>query len=125
MNDLFNKVPIDKIPRVDRISPEFFCKQFAAFLTLAVAQAAPLAEGVENGFWWLGKVVIMVVLGVVVLVVSCEGEDNFWAQGGVCADVIGAEFTAVTEGGEVAGESVDECLLSGNGVGMVDEENRH
>jgi len=70
-------------------------------------------------------VIVVVVLGVVVLVVSCEGKDNLWTQGWVGADVVGAEFTAVAKGGEIACESVDEGLLSRNGVQVVDEENRH
>jgi len=114
VNDLFNKISIYKIPHVDRISPEFFCKQFAAFLALAVAQTAPLAEGVEDGFWWLGEVVVVVVLSVVVLVVSCMGKDNLRAQGGVSTDVVGAEFATVAEGGKIACKSVDEGLLSRN-----------
>jgi len=125
MDNLFDEIPINKVPRVDRISPEFFCKQFAAFLTLAMAQATPLAERMEDGFWWLWEIVVMVILSVVVLVVTCEGEDNLGAQGGVGADIVGAEFTAVTKGREVAGEGMDKCLLSRNGVGVVDEENRH
>jgi len=123
MDDLFNKISINKVPCVDCISPEFFCKQFAAFLTLTMSQTTPLTEGVEDGFWRLGKVVVVVVLSVVVLVVTCEGKDNLGAQGWVGADVVGAEFTAVAKGREVASKGVDEGLLSRNGVGVVDEEN--
>jgi len=61
-------------------------------------------------------VVIVVVLGVIVLVVTGEGEDNLWAQGWVGADVVGAEFTAVAEGGKITCKSVDEGLLSQNCV---------
>jgi len=61
-------------------------------------------------------VVVVMVLGVVVFVVTCEGEDNLWTQGWVGADVVGAEFTAVTKGGKIACESMDEGLLSCNGV---------
>jgi len=68
-------------------------------------------------------VVVVVVLGVVVFVISCKGKDNFGTQGWVGADVVGAEFTVVTEGGEIAGEGVDEGLLSCNGVRVVDKEN--
>jgi len=88
-----------------------------------VSQTTPLTEGVENGFRRLGKVVVVMVLGVVVLVVTCEGEDNLWTQGWVGADVIGAEFTAVAKGREVTCESVDEGLLSRNRVRVVDKEN--
>jgi len=65
----------------------------------------------------------MVILGVVVLVITCEGKGNLGAQGWVGANVVGAEFTVVTKGREVAGESMDESLLSRNGGGVVDEEN--
>jgi len=65
----------------------------------------------------------MMVLGVIVLVVTCEGEDNLGAQGWVGTNVVGAEFTVVAKGGEVTGESVDEGLFSRNGVGVVDEKN--
>ena len=54
----------------------------------------------------------MVVLGVVVLVVPCEGKYNLGAQGWVGTDVVGAEFTVVAKGRKVACESVDEGLLS-------------
>jgi len=80
--------------------------------TRRVANHTPLTEGVENGFWRLGKVVVVVVLSVVVLIITSEGEDDLGAQGWVGANIVGAEFTAVAKGGKVASKSVDEGLLS-------------
>jgi len=122
MNDLFNEISVNEIPCIDCISPKLFCKEFAAFLTLAVSQTTPLAEGVENGFQWLGKVIVVVILGVIILVVTCKGKDNLGAQGWVGPDVVGAEFTVVAKGREVAGKGVNEGLLSQNCGGVVDEE---
>jgi len=67
----------------------------------------------------------MVILSVVVFVITGEGEDYFRTKCWVGADLIWAEFTAVTKGREVAGEGVNEGLFSRNGVQVVDEENRH
>jgi len=123
MNNLFHKISVDKVPRKNCVSPQFFSKELTTFFTLAMSKTTALAKGVEDWFGWLWEVIVMVVLRVVVLVVPCEGEDNLGTQGWVGADVIGAEFAVVTKGWEVAGESVDEGLLPGNGCRVVDEEN--
>jgi len=123
--DLFDEISINEIPNENCVSPQFFCKEFTTLLTLAVSETAALAEGMENRFGWLWEVVIVVLLAIVVLVVPCKGEDNFRAEGWVGANLVGAEFTAVTKGREVAGKSVDEGLFSRDGVRVVDEENRH
>ena len=71
-----------------------------------------MTEGVENWLGWLGKVVIVVVLGIVVFVITGKGKNNFRTKCWVGTDLVWAEFTVITEGREVAGESMDECLLS-------------
>ena len=63
------------------------------------------------------------LLAVVVLVISCKGKDNLGAQSWVGANVIGAEFTVIAKGGEVASERMNQGLLARNGGGVVDEEN--
>jgi len=123
--DLLDEIPVNEIPNENCVSPQFLGKEFTTFFALAVSETTALAEGVEDWFGWLWEVVVMMLLAVVVLVIPCKGEDNLWAEGWVGADLVWAEFTAVAKGGEIAGESVDECLFSRNGVGVVDEENRH
>jgi len=92
---LLDKVLVDKIPSKNCVSPQFFCKEFTTFFTLAMSETTTLTQGVENWFRWLWEVVVVVVLHVIVLVVPCKGKDDFGAQGWVGADVIGAEFTVV------------------------------
>jgi len=121
--DLFNEISIYEIPNKNCVPPQFLGKEFTTFFALAVSETAALAEGVKDWFGWLWEMVVVVLLAIVVLVVSCKSEDNFWAQSWVGADVIGAKFTAVAKGGEIACEGVDEGLLPRNGVRVVDEEN--
>jgi len=113
---LLNEVPVDEIPCENCVSPQFLCKEFTTFLTLAVSEPAALTKGVEDWFGWLWEVVIVVVLRVVILVITCKGECDLGAQGWVGADVVGAEFTVIAKGREVTGKSVNESLLSHNGV---------
>jgi len=54
----------------------------------------------------------VVVLGIVVFVITGKGKNNFRTKCWVGTDLVWAEFTVITEGREVAGESMDECLLS-------------
>ena len=121
--DLLDEIPVNEIPSKNGVPPQFLGEEFTTFFALAVSEAAALAEGVKDWFGWLWEMVVVVLLAIVVLVVPCKGEDNFWAQSWVGADVVGAEFTAVAKGREIACEGVDEGLLSRNGVRVIDEEN--
>jgi len=123
VNYLLNKIPVDKIPSKNCVSPQFFCKEFTTFFALTVSETTALTKGMENWFGCLWEVVVVVVLSVVVFVVPCKGKGNLGAQGWVGTDVVGAEFTVVTESREVTGKGVDEGLLSQNGGQVVDEEN--
>jgi len=114
--DLLDEISVDEVPNENCVSPQFFSEKFTTFFALAVSEAAALAKGMEDWFGWLWEVIVMVLLVVVVLVIPCKGEDNLRAKGWVGADLVWAEFAAITECREVAGKGVDEGLFSRNGV---------
>jgi len=61
------------------------------------------------------------VVVVVVLIVACKGKSDLGAQSGVGADVVGEDFTVVTEFWGVTCEGMNDGLFTQNG-GVVDEK---
>jgi len=51
VNHLLVEIPVNEIPCVDGIPPQFLCEGFAAFFALTSPKGAAMAEKVKNRFW--------------------------------------------------------------------------
>jgi len=62
VDDLFNKVSVNKVPGVDTISPQFFSEGLTILFALAFSKGTASAKEVEDRLWCLWEVVVVVLL---------------------------------------------------------------